>query len=160
MNNKREALKKVAGVSAVVALAPTPWSKPILNSIVLPAHAQTSSRGGFFTQDVYNIGVTVTDDTNVPQDIIDLVTVLSSGRTSLGSILVWVVKLAIGPSGLEERLWTDSVQISSNVLQVAGLLGANPNESGEVSITIEIVDGKFGIVADEAVFKFIFSNQR
>ncbi len=43
MNNKRETLKKVASVSAVLALAPSSWTKPVINSIVLPSHAQTST---------------------------------------------------------------------------------------------------------------------
>jgi hypothetical protein len=43
MNQKRDALKKVVGVSAVVALAPSSWTKPIVSSIILPTHAMTSS---------------------------------------------------------------------------------------------------------------------
>lgn len=43
MNKKRETLKKVAGVSAIAALTPTSWTKPVLNSVMLPLHAQTSN---------------------------------------------------------------------------------------------------------------------
>ncbi len=43
MNQKRKTLKKVAVVSAVATLAPSSWTKPVLNTVVLPAHAQTSS---------------------------------------------------------------------------------------------------------------------
>ena len=43
MNKKRDALKRVAGVTAIVALAPTSWAKPIVSSVILPAHAQTST---------------------------------------------------------------------------------------------------------------------
>lgn len=42
-NNKRKTLKKITGASAVVALAPSSWTKPIVNSVLLPAHAQTSA---------------------------------------------------------------------------------------------------------------------
>ena len=54
MNQKRNTLKKVAGVSAVVALAPTSWTKPVISSVILPAHAQTSfclssEIAGFYT---------------------------------------------------------------------------------------------------------------
>ncbi|MEM7359667.1 MAG: hypothetical protein AAF431_11265 [Pseudomonadota bacterium] len=50
MNKKRQTLKKVASVSAVAALMPTTWTKPILSSVVLPAHAQTSVSGRFTIQ--------------------------------------------------------------------------------------------------------------
>jgi len=43
MISKRNSLKKIAGAGAVVALAPSPWTKPLIGSIILPAHAQTSS---------------------------------------------------------------------------------------------------------------------
>jgi hypothetical protein len=43
VNQKRNTLKKVAGVSTVVALAPNSWTKLIVSSVLLPAHAQTSA---------------------------------------------------------------------------------------------------------------------
>lgn len=43
MNKKRDTLKRVAGVTAVVVLAPTSWTKPIVSSVILPVHAQTST---------------------------------------------------------------------------------------------------------------------
>lgn len=46
MNQKRKTLKKVVGTSAVVALAPASWTKPLVNSVFLPVHAQTSSDDG------------------------------------------------------------------------------------------------------------------
>jgi len=42
MNNKRKTLQKIMGVSAVGITMPNAWIKPIVNSIVIPAHAQTS----------------------------------------------------------------------------------------------------------------------
>lgn len=42
MNQKRNTLRKVASVSSIIALAPSSWIKPVVSSIVLPAHAQTS----------------------------------------------------------------------------------------------------------------------
>jgi len=42
VNQKRKTLKKVVGVSAVTALTPISWKKPLLNAVILPAHAQTS----------------------------------------------------------------------------------------------------------------------
>ena len=43
MGNKRKTLQKIAGVGAVAAVAPNSWVKPVISSIVLPAHAQTSN---------------------------------------------------------------------------------------------------------------------
>ena len=43
MNKKRKSLKRLAGVSTLAALAPMSWTKPIINSVVLPSHAQTST---------------------------------------------------------------------------------------------------------------------
>ena len=42
MNNKRKMLKRIASVGAAVTIVPTSWIKPVINSVVLPAHAQTS----------------------------------------------------------------------------------------------------------------------
>lgn len=41
---KRSTLKKMAGASVVTAVVPSSWLKPIVSSVVLPAHAQTSSQ--------------------------------------------------------------------------------------------------------------------
>ncbi|MCI5146109.1 MAG: hypothetical protein D3923_11415, partial [Candidatus Electrothrix sp. AR3] len=43
--NRRKAIKKIAvGVGALAgySVLPTTWTKPIIDGIVLPAHAQTS----------------------------------------------------------------------------------------------------------------------
>ena len=42
MSNKRKSLKKLAGISAAVTILPNAWVKPAINSVVLPAHAQTT----------------------------------------------------------------------------------------------------------------------
>lgn len=43
MNNRRKTLQTIAGLGVVTAVTPSSWIKPILSSVVLPAHAQTSS---------------------------------------------------------------------------------------------------------------------
>ena len=43
MEHKRNTLKIIAGVGAVASFAPSSWTKPIISSVVLPAHAQTSA---------------------------------------------------------------------------------------------------------------------
>ena len=42
INRKRDSLKRLAGVGAIVSLWPKEWVKPITNSVLLPTHAQTS----------------------------------------------------------------------------------------------------------------------
>ena len=41
IETKIKARRKMLGVAAVVGLSPI-WSKPVVNSVLLPAHAQTS----------------------------------------------------------------------------------------------------------------------
>ena len=43
LENRRKALKGVLAGSTAVAMAPTRWSKPVIESVVLPAHAATSA---------------------------------------------------------------------------------------------------------------------
>ena len=42
-NPRRNLLKALAGTGAAATLAPEQWTKPVLNTILLPAHAQTTS---------------------------------------------------------------------------------------------------------------------
>lgn len=42
MNTKRSALKKMAGLGLVSAAVPSTWVKPMVESVFLPAHAETS----------------------------------------------------------------------------------------------------------------------
>ena len=41
--SRREALKKLGIATGVGAVATTEWSKPVMNALVVPAHAQTTS---------------------------------------------------------------------------------------------------------------------
>lgn len=43
-NGRRSLLKKTSLVAGVIAVSQTEWAKPVVNSIVLPAHAQTSAQ--------------------------------------------------------------------------------------------------------------------
>jgi hypothetical protein len=43
MNQKRKTLQKIVGIGAVATVVPSSWIKPVVSSVVLPAHAQTSS---------------------------------------------------------------------------------------------------------------------
>ena len=42
MNNKRKTLQKIAGIGAIATVVPSSWIKPVIGTVVLPAHAQTS----------------------------------------------------------------------------------------------------------------------
>ena len=42
MNIKRKTLKIIAGIGAVASVLPSAWVRPIVSSVVLPAHAQSS----------------------------------------------------------------------------------------------------------------------
>ncbi|MBX2847957.1 MAG: fasciclin domain-containing protein [Acidiferrobacterales bacterium] len=42
--NRRKLLKTATSTAAIAAVASTDWAKPLVNSIVLPAHAQTSTQ--------------------------------------------------------------------------------------------------------------------
>ncbi len=42
--SRRSLLKKTTAAAGVVAVAQSDWARPIVNSIVLPAHAQTSAQ--------------------------------------------------------------------------------------------------------------------
>lgn len=42
MEQKRNTLKKILGVSTIAAVTPSSWKKPIVNAVILPAHAETS----------------------------------------------------------------------------------------------------------------------
>lgn len=42
--SRRNLLKKTTAATGVVAVAQTDWAKPIVNSVILPAHAQTSAQ--------------------------------------------------------------------------------------------------------------------
>ncbi len=43
MNTKRATLKKVTGISSIALALPSSWMQPVINTVLLPAHAQTST---------------------------------------------------------------------------------------------------------------------
>lgn len=115
MNNKRETLKKVAGVSAVAALAPTSWTKPILSSVVLPAHAQTSEN-----QAPTISGVSCTFDTTTLQ---------------VGSVITIEATIEDSDNPIADITW--GILNSNSGLIVTG-------EGQFVTTTYTVVDGDLG----------------
>ena len=83
MNQKRNTLKKVVGASAVVALTPTSWTKPLVNGIVLPAHAQTSVNQ---PSTVSNISCTFDTDTLQVGSIITIEATIADVDSSFADI--------------------------------------------------------------------------
>jgi len=49
MKDRRSVLKFTSLSASAVLLAPTDWTKPIVNSVIIPAHAQTSANCTQFT---------------------------------------------------------------------------------------------------------------
>jgi len=49
MKDRRSALKFSTLSATAIIFAPTDWTKPIVNSLILPAHAQTSASCSSFT---------------------------------------------------------------------------------------------------------------
>ena len=64
MKQRREAFKSLATIAVTTSVLPNQWLKPVINSIILPAHAQTSC-SGFTTSDVNESLTLVVTDTTV-----------------------------------------------------------------------------------------------
>jgi len=61
MKNRREILKASIGSGAVLVFVPSKWTSPVINSIVLPAHAQTSGSTSSPVNESINIEITATE---------------------------------------------------------------------------------------------------
>lgn len=61
MNYRRDALKGAIVATGTLAVLPKQWSRPIVNTVLLPAHAQTSCSGFTTTTVNESLTLTVTD---------------------------------------------------------------------------------------------------
>lgn len=81
--SKRKSLKKIAKSGAVlggISLMPAKWTKPVIDSILIPAHAQTSPEAtGCSADDVVGIWDFVISNDNGPAD--NVVLTFDSGGT-------------------------------------------------------------------------------
>lgn len=68
-NDRRKLLAKGSVVAGVAAASQTQWAKPVLDSIILPAHAQTSTQ-------------TIAEIATATADLSTLVSVLTAGQVS------------------------------------------------------------------------------
>jgi hypothetical protein len=80
VGNKRKTLKKLACIGSVATVVPNSWIKPVVSSVVLPAHAQTSKLIGIF-----NSTFTL-DEIPIQEMIIDVPQVNTSTSNSLQRI--------------------------------------------------------------------------
>jgi len=97
MSQKRGSFKKVAGVGAVLALAPSTWSKPIVSSVILPTHAMTSS-AALRLNSIEDIFLSCGADRNsLPIcSVDDSRVVLSSSRSSLSNFILFEMDIVYG----------------------------------------------------------------
>lgn len=68
IRHRRDWLKTAGttgAVGALVSALPTQWTKPVLNSVLLPAHAMTSACGVFVEQQVSDVITIVVTSTEV-----------------------------------------------------------------------------------------------
>lgn len=59
MKDRRSVLKFTSLSASGILLAPRDWTKPIVNSVILPAHAQTSANCSSFTTTQVNETITL-----------------------------------------------------------------------------------------------------
>ncbi len=71
---RRELLTRLSatGVAVGSVALPASWSRPVVDSVILPAHAQTSFGDGFFGSDFIQV-VQATDPDSAPRSILDAV---------------------------------------------------------------------------------------
>ena len=67
--SRRKILKQTTAAAGVVAVAQTEWAKPLVNSVILPAHAQTSIQ-------------TIAEIATATPSLSTLVSVLTSGQVA------------------------------------------------------------------------------
>jgi len=56
IDNSKRKLLSLGGVTALAIAAPTSWTKPLVNSVMLPAHAQTSALDPMMCTTVTTVG--------------------------------------------------------------------------------------------------------
>ena len=59
MKDRRSVLKFTSLSASGILLAPRDWTKPVLNSVILPAHAQTSANCSMFTTTQVNESISL-----------------------------------------------------------------------------------------------------
>lgn len=78
MNQKRHTLKKVVRIGALALILPSSWTKPVVSSLILPAHAQTSTT--LRLNDIADIQIVGQNDDSDPRVTFLLIIGLNFGR--------------------------------------------------------------------------------
>ncbi len=127
-SDKRKSLLTLAGVG-VIASVDSQWVKPVVNCIVLPAHAATSSGvcSGFVTESVSGVITVEVSDTQVIGPV--------AASRNINAFAV-TVNQVVNPVGL-------SVSEVDQRTVFSGSIDASTNQiSGELSV-LQTCDGQF-----------------
>jgi len=157
MNHKRDTFKKIAGITTVASLASASWTKPIISSVVLPAHAQSSAdEMPQFTREFYDTDITITDDTDAVQFILDLKTITLNSSNNNYEYSFTDASLACGL--IDPTSYDGVFRVSGSILEAIGLKSANPeigpepsscriSEPTRTSLAVRVSDGNTSDVA-------------
>lgn len=117
INHRRQWLKTVGVTGVAAAALPSRWTTPVINSIVLPAHAQTSTACGVFIDEPVNdmIGMVVT-----ATEVQGPITVPLAAGAFSGSESSILGNCANGDPQRQEVSFTGTIDSANN--QIAGTL--------------------------------------
>lgn len=121
-NKKRKTLAVLFAGGGLLAVLPSQWKKPLINSVLVPAHAQTSPEpepetcsGGFVTEPVNSpLQLVITAD-----EILGPIVVTRDGSASFSGFSNSVVDQCLGNRELSEEVtFTGTIDSATN--QVTG----------------------------------------
>ncbi|MFQ3244492.1 MAG: hypothetical protein ACI9SP_001123 [Arenicella sp.] len=114
MKNRREILKASIGSGAVLVAMPSKWTSPVMNSIILPAHAQTSGSTSSPVNESISIDITATE-------ISGPIVIARSGSSSFSGSETVLVGQCKGTSDLSLRVDFSGTLDSANS-QITGAI--------------------------------------
>ena len=140
MNDKRDLLKKLAGVSAAVTMLPNSWVKPLISSVVLPAHSQTSI-SSCSEQDIIGDWAEVNSELSAP-----LILTLQSGGEGINatsSIYFPTLKWNQNGVNIEINLFGDNSGTINEVNLIGKINSACTRISGNLVVPPMKIVGRF-----------------
>ena len=130
INKSRRALMNTTlGLGALGALAPSSWTKPLVNAVVLPAHGQTSPMFSFSVEKTQSGGP---NPATLVGDVIEYTIVVTNTNTG---DLTGVVVTDTMPDGSVVTLSGEVESLSTN-----GVLNVNETWTYETSYTVTAAD--------------------
>ena len=107
-----------------------------------------------WTASSYDTGVTVYDDLNTNQIVLDLTTI--SSDTDGDNVNYSIISVSKVPNISDQDEWNNSININNNnVLVVSNLMNENPFVSGNVSVIIRVSDD---LLINDTNVSFYFQN--